>query len=59
MAEDVLHADETGARISGARYWFDVACTDMLTLLDCHERRGVEAFNDMAVLPFFFRCARL
>lgn len=52
-AEDVLHADETGARISGARHWFHVACTELLTLLDCHEKRGAEAFEDMAVLPFF------
>ncbi|MGH2804055.1 MAG: IS66 family transposase [Thermoleophilaceae bacterium] len=53
IAADVLHADETGARISGARWWFHVACTDLLTLLDCHDRRGVAAFADMAVLPFF------
>ncbi len=52
-AEDVLHADETGSRISGARYWFHVACNGLLTLLDCHEKRGVDALNDMAVLPFF------
>jgi transposase len=51
--EDVLHADETGSRISGARYWFHVACNDMLTLLDCHPKRGVEAMRDMGVLPFF------
>ncbi len=53
VAADVLHADETGARISGARWWFHVACTDLVTLLDCHDRRGVAAFEDMAVLPFF------
>jgi len=53
IAADVLHADETGARISGARWWFHVACTEWLTLLDCHDRRGVVAFEDMAVLPFF------
>lgn len=53
VAEDVLHADETGSRISGARYWFHVACTDLLTLLDCHPRRGLEALEDIAVLPFF------
>ncbi len=52
-AEDVLHADETGSRVSGARYWFHVACNGLLTLLDCHEKRGVEALKDMAVLPFF------
>lgn len=49
----VLHADETGARINGSRYWFHVACTDMLSLLDCHERRGSGAFADVGVLPFF------
>jgi transposase len=53
IAADVLHADETGSRISGARYWFHVASTDMLTLLDCHEKRGVRAFTDIGVLPFF------
>lgn len=53
IAEDVIHSDETGARISGARHWFHVACSDLLTLLDCHEKRGLEAFEDMAVLPFF------
>ncbi len=49
----ITELDETGARISGARWWFHVACTDWLTLLDCHGRRGVDAFADMAVLPFF------
>jgi hypothetical protein len=53
LAEDVLHADETGARIAGARHWFHVAATGLLTLLDCHPRRGVEAFDDMAVLGLF------
>ncbi|MGH9057747.1 MAG: IS66 family transposase, partial [Acidimicrobiales bacterium] len=53
VAEDVLHADETSARVSGACYWFHVACTDLLTLLDCHEKRGVKAFDAIGVLPFF------
>ncbi|MGH3851759.1 MAG: IS66 family transposase, partial [Pseudonocardiaceae bacterium] len=53
VAEDVLHADETSARVSGACYWFHVACTDLLTLLDCHEKRGVKAFEAIGVLPFF------
>jgi hypothetical protein len=53
VAEDVLHADETGGRISGARYWFQVACTDLVTLLDCHDKRGATALQDIGVLPFF------
>jgi transposase len=53
ISADTMHADETGARVSGASYWFHVACTDLLTLLDCHEKRGVDAFSDIGVLPFF------
>lgn len=49
----VLHADETSARVSGAVYWAHVASNDLLTLLDCHEHRGLDAVTDMAVLPFF------
>lgn len=30
-----------------------MACTDLLTLLDRHEKRGVDAFRDIGVLPFF------
>ena len=52
-AEDVLHADETSARVSGACYWFHVACTDLFTLLDCHTSRGVAATTDIGVLGFF------
>lgn len=33
--------------------WFHVACTELLSLVDCHEKRGVEAFADIGVLPFF------
>jgi transposase len=52
-AEDVLHADETSARVSGAAFWFHVACTDLLTFLDCHPKRGAKALEDMAILPLF------
>lgn len=51
--EHVLHADETSARVSGATYWAHVASTDLLTLLDCHEHRGLDAIKDIGVLPFF------
>jgi len=52
-AADVLHADETSARVSGAIHWAHVASNDLLTLLDCHRTRGMEAITEMAVLPFF------
>ncbi|MGH9341460.1 MAG: IS66 family transposase, partial [Acidobacteriota bacterium] len=49
----VLHVDETGARIGGSRQWLHVASTAQLTLLDCHAKRGVQATDDMGVLPGF------
>jgi transposase len=52
-AADVLHADETSARVSGAVHWAHAASNDLLTLLDCHRTRGMEAITEMAVLPFF------
>jgi transposase len=49
----VAHADETGARVSGARYWFHTVATAAFTLVGCHPKRGVDAFIDMGVLPEF------
>lgn len=49
----VAHADETGSRVSGARYWFHTVATAAFTLLDCHPKRGVDAFIDMGVLGAF------
>jgi transposase len=49
----LLHVDETGGRTSGVREWIHVASTPLLTLLDCHERRGVEATDAIGVLPGF------
>jgi transposase len=53
LASHLLHVDETGARICGARQWFHVCSTRLLTLLDCHAKRGVEATDAMGVLPSF------
>jgi transposase len=52
-AAPVAHADETGARVAGARYWFHTVATAAFTLLDCHPKRGVDAFIHMGVLPDF------
>ncbi|MGH2769093.1 MAG: IS66 family transposase [Actinomycetota bacterium] len=49
----VLHVDETGARVSGSRRWLHVASTDLVTLLHCHDKRGVEATDALGVLPAF------
>lgn len=50
---EVVHADETGARIAGVRYWFHTVSDALLTYLDCHPKRGLDAFTDIGVLDVF------
>jgi hypothetical protein len=47
---DVVHVDETSARVSGAKWWFHVACTALYTFLGIHPRRGVAATDDFGIL---------
>ncbi len=48
-AADVLHADETGSPYRVPAIGPTSPAPAMLTLLDCHPKRGKEAFADMAV----------
>ena len=45
-----VHLDETGARVKGSLHWVHVASTALLTLLDCHKRRGTKAIDEIAVM---------
>lgn len=47
----ILHADETGFRVSGKRWWLHVACTQWLTVYFAHPKRGNEATEAMNILP--------
>ena len=47
----VVGADETGGRVGVAKRWFHVLCTPALSLIVCHRSRGMEAVNDIGVLP--------
>jgi transposase len=47
---DQIHFDETGGRVAGRLHWVHVASTDLLTLLDCHRRRGTVALDDLEVI---------
>lgn len=49
--QDVVHVDETGARVAGVKWWFHVACTALFTFLGVHRRRGVAATDHFGVLP--------
>lgn len=49
--EPVIHADETGTRILTTRHWMHTVTTGLLTLIAVNPKRGVEAFNDIGVIP--------
>jgi transposase len=47
----VLHADETGFRVLGKRWWLHVACTAFFTCYLAHPKRGDDALQAMNILP--------
>lgn len=49
----LVHADETGINISGARSWLHNVSTDLYTYLLPHLKRGGEAMDEMGILPEF------
>lgn len=52
-SSQVIGVDETGARISGEKCWFHTTGTELVTLIDCHKKRGKDATDDIGVLPVF------
>jgi len=52
-ASHLAHADETGINIGGKRHWLHCVSNDSWTLYHPHEKRGMDAINDMGVLPRF------
>jgi transposase len=45
-----VHFDETGGRVEGSLHWVHSASTELLTLIDCHKRRGCAAMDDFGVI---------
>lgn len=48
---NVAHFDESGMRVIGRLWWMHVASTDSITLYDILPRRGMEAMDEMGILP--------
>ena len=52
-ASTVAHADETGINIGGKGHWLHCVSNDSWTLYYPHKKRGLDAMNDMEILPRF------
>jgi transposase len=52
-AAHILHVDETGAKVTGARWWLHVAATENLTTYHLHRSRGRAAITELGVLTGF------
>lgn len=53
LEEKVLYADETGSKVSGNLNWVHVVFSKMLTFYGHHQNRGLQAVQDLGVLPEF------
>lgn len=51
IASNVVNCDETSIRIDGKTRWLHVASNARNTAYFCHNKRGVDAMNEMAILP--------
>jgi transposase len=49
----LVHVDESGFSVEGARHWLHVACTESLTHYGWHKTRGQEATEAIGILPHF------
>lgn len=49
----VVHTDETGGRIGKVLHWIHVQCTEFLTVLGWHAKRGYEGSASLGVLEHF------
>ncbi len=49
----LLHSDETGINVNGKRFWLHSASNLFWTYFAPHEKRGIEAMNEIGVLTNF------
>ena len=53
LASPLNHADETGINVGGKKIWLHTLSNDKVTLYHPDEKRGKEAMDRMAILPFY------
>lgn len=53
LEQPVLHADETGCKVSGVLNWVHVITCNLMTFYAHHQKRGFAALETMKVLPVF------
>jgi len=57
IESEVVHLDESGLYVEGAREWLHVACTDLYTFYFPHKSRGKIALDEADILPNFIGTA--
>jgi transposase len=53
IREALAHADETGININGKRHWLHCTSSQGWTHYFPHQKRGLEAMDEAAILPHF------
>ncbi|GGM83063.1 hypothetical protein GCM10012275_62050 [Longimycelium tulufanense] len=48
-AAHILHVDETGAKVTGARWWLHVSATEKLTTYHLDQSRGRPAITNLGI----------